>query len=266
MTTHWEMVPALDEGRDQLNKRFPKRAKGAEGGIGDKAHEKTITSHNPDDESGVKAEYNDHDGKHEVRARDFDKNLNDAGGKTMEDVVQLWIKALRAGKMKWVRYIIYAGRIWHRRDNFATHTYTGKNKHNDHAHVNSDFTTYADTVTGTDWLLDTLTNPPKTPKPPAKGTPTKLAVDGKLGPMTCKRLQQILGIPQTGKMDSFTTKRVQTVLNHTVDKHLAIDGSFGPKTIRALQRYLKSPVDGIISKPVSEVVKRLQDRLNTGKF
>lgn len=269
MTVDWDMVPALDEGRKQLTLRFPKRATKAEGGIGDYAHRMRISSHNPDDSSEAKAEHNDWDGKHEVRARDFDKNLNDDHGVTMEQVVQAWIKALRAGRMKWIRYIIYAGRIWHRRDNFKTHTYTGSNKHYDHAHVNSDFTEWADTVKNTDWEI---ANIGLTPKPPAKPPVTKpagdppLVVDGKLGPKTMKRLQKILGIPQTGKFDSFTTKRVQTILNHAVDHKLAIDGDLGPKTIRALQKYLRSPLDGVISKPVSEVVKQLQRRLNTGKF
>jgi hypothetical protein len=272
MSIEWDMVPALDEGRDQLNKRFPKRSKKAEGGIGDKAHQGRTSSHNPDDasSSGIKAEYNDHDGKHEVRARDFDKNLNDDHGVTMEQVVQAWLKALRAGRMKWVRYIIYAGRIWHRRDNFVTHAYTGSNKHYDHAHVNGDFTSYADTVRNTDWEVANLGLTPKPPSkpvtPPVVGGHPQLVVDGKLGPKTCKRLQQLLGLSQTGKMDDKTVKRVQTILREREDHKLAVDGDLGPKTIRALQKYLRSPVDGVISKPVSEVVKQLQRRLNTGKI
>lgn len=267
MALNWVMVPCLDEGRDQLNKRFPKRAKLAEGGIGDKAHQMTTSSHNPDDESGVKAEYNDHDGKHEVRARDFDKNLNDDKGKTMEDVVQLWVKALRAGKMWWIRYIIYNGRIWHRHhNNFETHAYTGANKHPDHAHVNAGFGQVSDQVTGTDWLLSQL-DAPKPPKPPATipPKPPQLVVDGRLGPKTMKRLQAVLGIKQTGKLDDTTVKKIQGILRR-IDPKLAIDGDFGPKTTRAFQKYLGSPVDGFLSKPVSEAVKQLQRRLNQNKF
>jgi hypothetical protein len=269
MSIDWKMVPALDEGRDQLDKRFTKRSKKAEGGIGDEAHRKRTSSHNPDDASGIKAEHNDWDGIHEVRARDFDKNLNDAKGVTMEVVVQSWIKALRAGRMKWIRYIIYAGRVWHRRDNFVTRTYTGSNKHFDHAHVNSDFNNYADTVKNTDWELDKVgvkpPSKPPAPKPPTSAHP-QIPVNGKLDTKTVKRLQGLLGLPPTGKMDNKTVKRVQTVLHNAVDHRLSIDGDLGPKTISALQRYLKSPVDGKISKPVSQVVKRLQVRLNEGKF
>lgn len=267
MSTNWMMVPSLDEGLRQLDKRFPKRAKKAEGGIGDNAHKTRTSSHNPDDTAGVKAEHNDGDGKHEVRARDFDKNLNASDGMTMENVVQLWVKKAREGKMWWVRYIIFNGRIWHKRDNFVTHVYTGSNKHPDHAHVNGDFTQHADEVTGTNWYLDELAPAPKPPSSgPKPSKPAPLVVDGALGPKTCKRLQQELGVPQTGKMDSRTVRALQVKLRALVDHRLAVDGILGPKSIAAFQRYLKSPVDGVISHPRSQMVMALQRRLNAGKL
>lgn len=267
----WNVVPCLDEGRDQLDRRFPHRAKNAEGGIGDTAHQRETSSHNPDDESGVSAEYNDGDGKHEVRARDFDKHLNDPDV-WMEDVVQLWVKLARQGKLWWVRYIIFKGRIWHKRDGFVTREYTGSNPHNDHVHVNSDFSQAADNVTGTDWHLADLgkNNPAPAPKPPHPPSgPTQLAVDGQLGPKTISRWQQVMHTPVDGVIDphnSALIRAVQRVLHNTVDHRIQVDGDFGPKTIAGLQRYLQCPVDGFVSKPVSEVVKALQRRLNTGKF
>jgi hypothetical protein len=266
--TSWNVVPCLDEGRDQMNERFPKRAKKAEGSIGDAAHQEETSSHNPDDEAGVSAEHNDGDGKHEVRARDFDKNLNDDSGVIMEEVVQLWVKLARSGDMWWVRYIIYNGRIWHKRDGFVTHQYNGSNQHHDHAHVNSDFTEHADTVTGTNWHLAGITKdtPGKTPSQPAK-----LDVDGELGPKTIKRWQQIMGTPVDGKIDVTGSKLIKAVQNkfnglHLMTPKLKVDGELGKHTIGALQKYLKSPVDQFISHPKSQMVMALQRKLNTGKF
>src|SRR5689334_20654371 len=149
--SNWIVVPNLLEGKEQLDERFPHREHGAEGTIGDQAHQGSASSHNPD-ETG-KPEFSDHDSVNEVRAADFDKDLHDDHGVTMEQVVQLWLTYLRAGQMWWIRYLIYNGRIWHRRDNFATHTYTGSDKHESHVHVTSDFTNAADTVRNTNWHL-----------------------------------------------------------------------------------------------------------------
>lgn len=267
--TSWSVVPNLDEGRDQMNERFPHRAKLAEGSIGDAAHQRSTSSHNPDDESGVSAEWNDGDGKHEVRARDFDKNLNDTeNGVIMEEVVQLWVKLARAGTMWWVRYIIYNGRIWHKRDGFVTHQYNGSDQHENHVHVNSDFTESADKVTGTNWHVADInkSTPGKTPSQPAK-----LNVDGQLGPKTIKRWQQIMNTPVDGKIDVTGSKLIKAVQNkfndlHVVTPKLKVDGELGKHTIGALQKYLKSPVDQFISSPKSQVVMALQRRLNTGKF
>lgn len=261
MTT-WTMVPCLDEGRDQLDTRFKKRAKKAEGGIGDTAHQRETSSHNPDDESGVSAEHNDGDGRHEVRARDFDKNLNDPDV-SMEDVVQLWVKLARQGTLWWVRYIIFNGRIWHKRDGFVTRKYTGSNQHKDHAHVNSDFTNAADTVTGTNWHLADLKKgtPASTPS-----KPKALDVDGEWGSSTTKALQRALKVNVDGDLGPKTIKALQSRLRTTVNHRLDVDGDLGAHTIAALQKYLKTPVDGHISKPKSQMVMQLQRRLNAGTF
>ncbi|WP_028183624.1 peptidoglycan-binding domain-containing protein [Salinispora arenicola] len=161
----WTVVPNLDEARDQLDNRFPGRDTRSDGSIGDAVHQRYPSSHNPD-RTG-QAEYRDDDEANEVRARDFDADLRDPNGITMEHVVQLWVRLARAGCLWWVRYIIFNGRIWHRRHQFATHTYTGANQHTGHCHVNSDFTQAADTVRGTNWRLDQLRIP--APRRPAPG-------------------------------------------------------------------------------------------------
>lgn len=268
--SNWVVVPNLLEGRDQLDERFPNRERGAEGTIGDQAHQGSASSHNPD-ETG-RPEFSDHDGVNEVRAADFDKDLNDAGGVTMEQVVQLWLTLLRSGQMWWVRYLIYKRRIWHRRDNFVTHAYEGSDDHDSHVHVTSDFTNAADTVRNTNWHLSELGAPGEVPV-----KDDHLLVDGKLGPKTIAKWQKIMGTPVDGKITtsypgSELVKAVQTRLKSTVDASLKVDGygivQGGPrsKTVGALQRYLKSPVDQYISSPVSEVVKALQRRLNENRF
>ncbi|GIM85535.1 peptidoglycan-binding domain-containing protein [Salinispora arenicola] len=150
----WTVVPNLNEARDQLDQRFPGRDTRSDGSIGDTAHQRYPSSHNPD-LTGL-PEYRDGDEFNEVRARDFDADLNDPNGIVMEHVVQLWVTLARTGSLWWVRYIIFNGRIWHRRYDFTTRTYTGSNRHTTHCHVNSDFTQAADTVRGTDWRLDQL--------------------------------------------------------------------------------------------------------------
>lgn len=116
-------------------------------------------------------------------------------------------------------------------------------------------------------------------KPPTKRpSSAKLAVDGKLGPATIKRWQQVMGTTPDGVISrpSELVRAVQRHLNRKGAK-LAVDGvgiasnnggDYGPtNTTRALQRYLGTkPVDGVLSHPSSNAVKALQTRLNTGKF
>ena len=264
----WVVVPALDEGRDQLNARFPNRDKSSDGSIGDTAHQGGASSHNPD-QSG-RPEYRDGDAKDEVRARDFDADLRDPSGITMELVIQHWVTLARQGKLWWVRYIIYNKRIWHKRDGYITREYTGDNPHDKHAHVNNDFTQDADEVTGTNWHLTELGAPPPRPSP----GPAQLVVDGELGPKTIRRWQEVMGTRPDGVISkpSELVKAVQRKLKATVDSSLVIDGDGirqdgkRYKTAGALQRYLKSPVDERISTPKSEVIKALQRRLNEGRF
>lgn len=278
-------VPSLDEGNAQLNERFTKRDKKSDGLWGNKAHQRTKSSHNGD-RSGT-PEWRDGDSKDEVRARDWDKDLKDPDA-TMEQVVQMWVARARAGKMPWVRYFIYNKRIWHRSDNFKTRVYKGKNTHGEHVHVNSEFSQKEDERRGTDWGLKNFRKPkppkpttpkptvpkPTTPKPttpplesaPVKPKPPKdVTTDGVLGPETIKLWRYWMKVNVRGEMTEAFVKHLQSYLLR-VDSRLKVDGKWGPKTIAALQRYLKVPVDGVISKPKSKTIVALQRRLNEGRF
>lgn len=213
----WEVVRNLDELRDQLNKRFPKRDKTSDGSIGDTSHQAGSSSHNPD-KSG-NPEWRDGDSKDEVRARDFDKDLKDSGGVTMEVVVQHLVKLARAGRLPFLRYLIFNKRIWHKSDGFKTRTYIGKNKHEGHLHANSDFSQAADNATGVNYRLDEVGKKPATPKPPA--TPaTKVYKEGDKG-AEVRKIQDFLRRVFPSYRSSVSVKRNQVI---------SVDGDFGKQT------------------------------------
>ncbi|MEV0805721.1 N-acetylmuramoyl-L-alanine amidase [Micromonospora sp. NPDC050200] len=114
--------------------------------------------------------------------------------------------------------------------------------------------------------------PAPAPRPPA--TPGQLVVDGQLGPKTITRWQQIMGTPVDGRITepSALVKAVQRHLNAKIRAGLAVDGvgirqdGRPYETVRALQRYLATDTDGVMSVPVSAVVKAVQRRLNSGRI
>lgn len=271
--TAWTVVPNLQELLEQMNARFPNRDKASDGAIGDLAHQGGKSSHNPDGDGN--AEYKDGDSKNEVRARDFDKDLKDAGGVTMEDVVQMLVKLARAGRLPHLRYVIFNKRIWHKRDNFNTRAYTGSNPHDKHMHVNSDFSQAADSATGVDWGLKNLGRTAPKPTAPKPSAPVKLKEDGDLGPLTIKRWQQVMKTTADGKIDpkdSQLVRAVQRRLKATVDHRLVVDGAGiyqdgkRYRTVGALQRYLRVPVDEKIDVGDSRTIRALQRRLNENRF
>jgi hypothetical protein len=152
----WVVVPALNELRDQLDDAFPKRSKASDGSIGDYAHSQEHSDHNPDDTSQGNAGWDgDPDSIQEVRARDFDNDLNDPDV-SAEDVVQHLLKYCRNGTFWWIRYIIYNKRWWHKDSNFVQKPYTGASPHTEHFHISNDHTQKADQVTGCNYRLDEL--------------------------------------------------------------------------------------------------------------
>lgn len=114
-----------------------------------------------------------------------------------------------------------------------------------------------------------------TPPPPADpGQPDQLVVDGRLGPRTITRWQQVMGTTADGVIDnpSDLTRAVQRHLNKVINAGLVVDGvgirqdGRVYKTARALQRYVGTEQDGRLSVPDSECIKAVQRRLNKGRF
>ena len=80
-----------------------------------------------------------------------------------------------------------------------------------------------------------------------------LVVDGWLGPQTYKRLQQFLGVDQTGIFDDNTIIKLQKFLD------VSVDGIFGPNSTKALQQLVGASVDGEWG---GETTSKLQTWLN----
>lgn len=113
-------------------------------------------------------------------------------------------------------------------------------------------------------------------KPAAKA----ISVDGVWGSELTRRLQEIFGTPQDGRISNQPTSNRECCVGITVAEWstklsggsalirklqewagTTADGYIGPQTISALQRKLGTPVDGMISNP-SAMVNALQEWCN----
>lgn len=115
MTTPY-LAPSLAEFRKTVNDNFPKRDKSSDGWLGNAAHAKTKSEHNPD-------------AKGCVHAIDVDVDDNDTGRDLRREI----LKACVGHKAVW--YVISNGIIYSRTYNFAARAYTGPNPHKTHVHI-----------------------------------------------------------------------------------------------------------------------------------
>jgi murein DD-endopeptidase MepM/ murein hydrolase activator NlpD len=117
-----------------------------------------------------------------------------------------------------------------------------------------------------------------------QSAPGALHVDGALGFNTIREWQIDLGTPADGKISVPTSQFVSTLqkcLNVAgardwEGKSLAVDGSGlasnvglrvgKTRTIWALQSYLGVPPDGYLDADKSQTIRRVQERLNAGRF
>lgn len=131
--------------------------------------------------------------------------------------------------------------------------------------------------------------PQPTPSPtPAPTQPTRLAVDGSLGPLTARRWQEVTKMQiQDGRISHQwrqaqnqnihaaifdTTLKGSNLIRDTQRKLAArglytgkIDGLCGEQTIRAMQSAKGTTVDGFVSAPQSQLVMAIQRDLNAGR-
>ena len=120
----WRLAKSLDVLRKQVNERWPRRSKTADGTIGDAAHASRSSDHNPwvkDGAMGV------------VTAIDFTNDPQDGVDS------QLLAEALRASRDPRIKYIISNRRICSGTGGtskpWAWRPYTGSNPHNKHVHL-----------------------------------------------------------------------------------------------------------------------------------
>jgi len=134
----WILIAAAHSLFGEFDLIAPERSHASDGSIGDAAHSKEVSDHNPDETGAVPI----HDADHinEVHAIDVDAALREPG-LTMEAVVQFILGRCRSGAEKRLRYIIYNERIWEADNGWKQRAYKGKSLHIEHAHFSFSYTT-----------------------------------------------------------------------------------------------------------------------------
>jgi peptidoglycan hydrolase-like protein with peptidoglycan-binding domain len=190
----WHLAPSLSILQAQLNKRWPNRKK-PDGTIGDTAHKRRKSSHNPNRRGSV--------------------NGIDISNEGIE--VAAVIKAAMKHPSTW--YVISQGFIYSRTYGFAKRRYTGSNPHNSHIHISILDTVKAENSTE---LWFSLVNPAPKPKPKVSSFPLPAGEyfsrngkgkshNGKRNPKdrdNVKRIQKFLGSKVTGYYGPITASKV----------------------------------------------------------
>lgn len=117
------LVPCLVQLRTQFNHEFPDRAKGADGWIGDTAHQSGTSDHNPRSNGAV-------------LALDVTTAVN-RPGIDLDDAFQLIIKRHQAGDDYRLEYAIWQRKIYSRSRGYKPVAYTLSDPHTGHAHFSA---------------------------------------------------------------------------------------------------------------------------------
>lgn len=218
MTAPWRLARSLESLRTQVNQAHPGRNKASDGTIGDAAHARTVSDHNPD-AAGI------------VRALDL---THDTTGKASDSLnARALADALVASHDPRISYVISDGRIAssYRKGTRAPWTwgkYTGADPHTSHVHVSVVAGALGDRAGA--WDLDGKATAPKFPGIVRLGSRgdavkawqkalnakagAKLKVDGIFGPRTLSAVRRF----------------------QLYTPHLVRDGIAGPLTWAALHR------------------------------
>ncbi|GAA0579603.1 hypothetical protein GCM10010172_75680 [Paractinoplanes ferrugineus] len=177
----WVLIPCLKSLFAEFDRVAPSRDKASDGSVGDTAHSRTSSDHNPDETGNVPI--HDADKVNEVHAIDVDSNL-DESDLTMEKVVQFLLGRCRSGAEKRLRYIIYNRRIWSASSGWVQKAYTGASPHTEHAHFSASYTSSLEASTAS-WHLEdipvALTAADKTWITNTIVAQTQRAIDSRLG-------------------------------------------------------------------------------------
>lgn len=197
--------------------------------LGDAAHRKRPSGHNPDDTPGSKSEDQDADNKAEIRAGDYRLPLNAVF--SAEQLVQYLVQECRAGRITWIKYIIFNKRIWTAATGWVTRVYNGSNPHDHHFHISCKPDTASENNTKpvglVAWVAKLIGK-----KPEAR----KMI---KLGDVTVPELRK-------GDKDkegaTQRIKRIQAILNWLLPglNPLTIDGDYGNATAAGVKEVMKN--------------------------
>ncbi len=215
------LVPTLATLRAEYNSAFPGRSKSHDGWIGDAAHAKTKSDHNPDGQGRVRA---------------VDLTAEGARGAALAEV------AIEALKRRGQRgYVIHDGRIANPSVRAgAWRPYKGSNPHTRHVHVS----VHTQLTSTARWGVVRL-SPPRVSGILDRHTITLLQalvgarVDGVMGKETIGKLQTLVGAEVDGLMGPITARALEKYLGAPAEK---IPGWY-PGLIRALQRHLADLVN-----------------------
>jgi hypothetical protein len=134
----WILVPCLVSLRNEFNAIAPGRDRASDGSIGDAAHARSSSDHNPDETASTP--YEDADSVNEVHAIDVDSDLRRSGW-SMQKAVEIIVLRHRNGRDDRLQNVIYNRRIWSRNWGWTARAYTGANTHTQHAHFSARYTT-----------------------------------------------------------------------------------------------------------------------------
>jgi hypothetical protein len=120
----WYLVAALAALKAELNELAPGRDKTSDGTIGDAAHQKEPSDHNPDSAG-------------RVHAIDVDDTGPWPDGWSAERIVQFLVARQRSGADDRLQNVIYNRRIWSRSWGWAGEPYAGASPHTEHIHLSA---------------------------------------------------------------------------------------------------------------------------------
>lgn len=215
------LAPSCVRCRSEINFRWPRRDHGSDGWIGNLAHQKKPSDHNPN-KRGV------------VDAIDIDVDGIDCA----------WLVAMLIRHPS-TNYVIWNGKIWSRSHGFVARIYTGADKHRTHIHLSILQTVAAENSTRTWGIAGIVVVPVVHPVPAPRPAPESGPVEG----TWVQRLAKSLPVLKAPLSSRRSVRKVQALVNVASGNPLTEDGGFGPKTtaaVRGFQRAYGLADDGVV--------------------